>query len=42
MNESLYSKFMYNLINYKQLRTAYFWGHDFTLSLNEFIDKGVN
>ena len=42
MNESLYSKFMYNLINYKQLRTAYFWGHDFTLSLNEFIDKAIS
>lgn len=41
MDESVYSKFMYNLVNYKQLKTAYFWGRDFTLDLSEFIDLAI-
>ncbi len=42
MNKTLYSKFMYNLINYKQLKCAYVWGRDNTLSLNEFIQKAID
>ena len=42
MNHSMYSKFMYNLINYPQLRSAYFRGHDFTISLNEFINRAIS
>lgn len=42
MQDSMYSKFMFNLINYKQLRIAYFWGRDFTLSLEEFIQKAID
>lgn len=41
MDESLYSKFMFNLINYSQLRTAYFNKRDFTLSLNEFLNLAI-
>ena len=42
MQDCLYSKFMFNIINYKQLRIAYFWGRDFTLSLEEFIQKAID
>lgn len=42
MQDSCYSRFMYNLINYKQLRVAYIWGRDFTLSLREFIQKAID
>lgn len=42
MQDSLYSKFMFNLINYKQLKIAYYWGHDFTLSLEEFVQKAID
>ncbi len=42
MYDSVYSIFMYNLINFKQLRNAYFWGHDFTMSLEEFIEQAIN
>lgn len=42
MQKSAYSMFMYNLINYKQLKNAYIWGKDNTLSLNEFVQKAVD
>lgn len=42
MQDCLYSKFMFNLINYKQLRISYFWGRDFTISLEEFMQKAIN
>ena len=42
MQDCLYSKFMFNIINYKQLRVAYVWGRDFTLSLEEFIQKAID
>lgn len=42
MQDCWYSKFMYNIINYKQLRVAYLWGRDFTLSLEEFIQKAID
>ena len=42
MQDCWYSKFMFNIINYKQLRIAYFWGRDFTLSLEEFIQKAID
>ncbi len=42
MLDSLYSKFMFSLINYKQLKIAYKWGGDYTLSLNEFIQKAID
>lgn len=42
MQDSLYSKFMFSLINYKQLKIAYKWGGDYTLSLNEFIKKAID
>lgn len=41
MSDTLYSKFMYNLINYKQLKDAYFEGRDFTIDLNEFIHLAI-
>lgn len=41
MQNSWYSKLMYNITNYKQLRRAYEWGRDYTLSLNEFIAKAI-
>ena len=41
MDEKFYSKFMFNIINYKQLKTAYFQGRDFSLSLSEFIDYAI-
>ena len=41
MQDSPYSKFMYNLINYKQLKNGYRWRNDSTLSLNEFIKKAI-
>ena len=42
MQRNWYSKFLFNLINYKQLKSGYVWGKDETLSLNEFIQKAID
>lgn len=42
MSRNWYSNFLFNLINYKQLKCAYIWGKDYTLTLNEFIKKAID
>ena len=42
MQGSFYSKFMFNIINYKQLKCAYIWGKDYTLSFEDFVQKALN
>lgn len=42
MQRNWYSNFLFNLINYKQLKCGYVWGRDYSLSLNEFIQKAVD
>ena len=42
MQNNWYEKFMYNLINYKQLKQAYVWNNTNELSLNEFIQKAID
>lgn len=42
MYKSLYHKILYNLINYKQLKKAYEWGRDYTLSFNDFVQKAID
>lgn len=42
MQRNWYSIFLFNLINYKQLKCGYVWGNDNTLSLNEFIQKAID
>ena len=42
MTRNWYSNFLFNLINYKQLKNGYIWGNDNTLTLNEFIQKAID
>lgn len=42
MDKKRYTNFLFNLINYKQLRNAYIWRKDNSLSLNEFIQKAID
>lgn len=42
MEKNWYSRFLFNLINYKQLKNAYVWGKDSSLTLNEFIQKAID
>lgn len=42
MQNNLYSGLLFSLINYKQLKNAYEWGKDYTLSLKDFIQKAIN
>lgn len=41
MQDSVYEKFMFNLINYKQLKCAYDWNKTNELSLKEFIKQAI-
>lgn len=42
MKRNWYSYFLFSLINYKQLKSGYVWSKDYTLSLNEFIQKAID